>query len=151
MCDGARDLQREDEAGRCLERPIADGFGRGTTVEGRVHFYRVESPRIIGEVLSGFHALGIKRSAPAVGREGGCPEPNFASHCERYPFVGLRDLAQRAFCAMEIFLRAAADNLLPTFLAPRFAPFSNASIRCSIFASSVISASCRLRSAFSNF
>jgi hypothetical protein len=58
-----------------------------------------------------------------------------------YPLAAfaLRVLAQRAFCAIEIFLRAAADNLLTPFLAPRFAPFSNASMRCSIFATSVIS------------
>jgi hypothetical protein len=58
-----------------------------------------------------------------------------------YPFavVAFRVLAHRAFCAIEIFRRAAADNLLPSTLAPRFAPFSKASIRCSIFATSVIS------------
>ena len=65
--------------------------------------------------------------------------------------LAFRVLAQRAFCAMEIFLRAAADNLLRPTLAARFAPFSNASIRCSIFASSVISRWCLLRSSFSNF
>jgi hypothetical protein len=51
-----------------------------------------------------------------------------------FPFA-----ARLRFCAIEIFLRAAADNLLRPTLAPRFAPFSKASIRCSIFASSVIS------------
>jgi hypothetical protein len=63
-------------------------------------------------------------------RTGVHPEQN--DHQERYtlaPFA-LRVFAQRAFCASEIFLRAAADNLLTPFLAPRFAPFSNASIRC---------------------
>jgi len=46
--------------------------------------------------------------------------------------------AQRAFCAMEIRFRPAAVNLprlVP--LAPRFAPFSKASIKCSILAISV--------------
>jgi hypothetical protein len=59
--------------------------------------------------------------------------------------------AQRAFCASEIRLRPAADSL-PRLarLAPTFAPFSNASISCSIFANSVINMWCRFRTAFSN-
>jgi hypothetical protein len=65
-----------------------------------------------------------------------------------YPFFVF---AQRAFCAIEIRLRPAADILpRPVGLAPRFAPFSKASIRCSIFASSVFRCWYLLRSAFSN-
>ena len=59
--------------------------------------------------------------------------------------------AHRAFCANDIRLRPAGVNLLrPVRLAPRFAPLSKASIRCSIFAISVFRCWYRLRSAFSN-
>jgi hypothetical protein len=51
---------------------------------------------------------------------------------------GSRAVTGKSNKASEIFLRAAADNLPPPTLAPRFAPFSNASIKCSIFATSVI-------------
>jgi len=59
--------------------------------------------------------------------------------------------AQRAFCAREMRLRPAAESLLRLArLAPSFAPFSNASIKCSTFANSVISLWRRFRSSFSN-
>jgi hypothetical protein len=59
--------------------------------------------------------------------------------------------AQRAFCASEIRLRPAAESLPRLVrLAPIFAPFSNASIKCSTFANSVINMRCRFRSACSN-
>jgi len=65
-----RDLQREDETGRRLERPIVDRLDRRATVERRIHLDGIEATRIVAKVVGGPHALGIEGAVPAVGGEG---------------------------------------------------------------------------------
>jgi hypothetical protein len=43
VCDGARDLERKDEAGRRLNRPIIHGLDCRAAVKRRVHLDGVEA------------------------------------------------------------------------------------------------------------
>jgi hypothetical protein len=82
MRDRSRNFQRKDEAGRCLQRPILDGTPRRATVEGRVHLHGIEALRIIAEIVSGSHALGIEGAVPAVGCKRRCSEADLSAHKE---------------------------------------------------------------------
>ena len=78
--DRARDLQREDEAGRRLERPIIDRFYRRAAVERRIHLDRVEARRIVSKISRGLHATRIERAGPAGSSECGGSKTDFSRH-----------------------------------------------------------------------